>query len=270
MSSRTSRPIRSGASLAALAIERYHDEEIIRQTERLASLGTFAAGIAHEINNPVAAIQLAAEGAIDSQTKGKTKRVRDMLELIRANTERCTRIVRSVLQFGRQSDYQKESTGVTHILRTACELTQGYATAHGANVAFSPPDQDHPIVGRVVELEQVFVNLIRNAIESKTYGAMVTVQIAFDRDFARVTVADDGQGMNEEQKTRMFDPFFTTRSSKGGTGLGLSVVHGILIGHGGSIHVDSKLKKGTTIVVYLPRADAVAFNGNNPKSTTRK
>ncbi|MBI3836129.1 MAG: GAF domain-containing protein [Planctomycetes bacterium] len=249
--------IEQAASIAALATERYRDEEITNQAERLTSLGTFAAGIAHEINNPVGAIQLAAEGAINAQSKGETKRVRDMLELILANTERCTRIVRGVLQFGRQSDYQKEPASLARILGAACEITQGHAASHGASVVFSPPDQDHPIVGRVFELEQVFVNLIRNAIESKNHGAAVTVQLAFDRDFARVAVADDGQGMNEEQKARMFDPFFTTRGSNGGTGLGLSIVHGILVGHGGSIHVDSKPKIGTKVVVCLPRTDSV-------------
>jgi signal transduction histidine kinase len=114
-------------------------------------------------------------------------------------------------------------------------------------------DLDVSVMGRAVELEQVFVNVIRNAVESKEHGARVTIQLAADPDVARVIVSDDGRGMTDEQQARIFEPFFTARPNRGGTGLGMSIAHGIVARHGGVIRVFSKLHKGTTVVVCLPR-----------------
>jgi len=225
----------------------------MRHTERLASLGTLAAGIAHEINNPLGGIQLAAEGAAAALAKGKPNRVRAMLDNIAADTQRCARIVHGVLQFGRRDRSAEQPVSLSEVIVAARRLTHGYAAERRATVDFEPPAKDAEVLGRVVELEQVFVNVIRNAIESKDCGAHVRITIAVDRDFARVSVSDDGQGMTPEQKVRIFDPFFTTRQSSGGTGLGMSIVHGIVTAHGGTIHVASAPQKGTTVVVCLSR-----------------
>ena len=247
------RLIEQAAGLAAIAIERYREEELMRHTERLASLGTLAAGIAHEINNPIGGIQLAAQVAVDALARGDADRVRSMLDSISTDTARCARIVRGVLQFGRQSDSTKRPVRLAEIAETACELTRGYAAKRRATVEFSSGEAGGEVLGRAVELEQVFVNLIRNGIESRDQGARVTVHADIDQDVARISVSDDGRGMNDEQKERIFDPFFTTRQNEGGTGLGMSIVHGIVKGHGGTIHIESNPQRGTTVVVCLPR-----------------
>jgi signal transduction histidine kinase len=245
--------IEQAARLAAIAFERYRDEEIMRQTERLASLGTFAAGIAHEINNPLGGIRLAVQAMEAALGIGQRERVRNMIDIITRETERCAKIVRGVLQFGRKNEARKQAASLNRIIKESCELTRGYAAERGATVEMSLREADVEVLGCVLELEQVFVNLIRNAVESLPRGAQVSVQTDVDHDFARVTVADNGLGMNEEQKSRVFDPFFTTRQPEGGTGLGMSIVHGIVTGHGGTIHIESQPRSGTTVLVCLPR-----------------
>ncbi len=245
--------IEQAASLAAIAIQRYHDEEMMRHTERLVSLGTLAAGIAHEINNPITGIQLSAECARNALNQGKTRQAQGLLDDITANTDRCARIVRGVLQFGRRIESQEQQVSLHQVVEAAYQLTRGYAMERQATVDVVFRDSDVQIPGRLAELDQVFVNLIRNAIESKDRGAHVNVQTAIDPDFVRVTVTDDGRGIPDELKARIFDPFFTTRQRSGGTGLGLSIVHGIVVGHGGTIRMDSEPGKGTTVCVCLPR-----------------
>jgi len=245
--------IEQAAGLAGLAIERYHEEEAARHSERLASLGSLAAGIAHEINNPVAAIQLAAQGAIHALSTGDLNRVRDLLQNINADTERCTRIVRGVLQFGRLKKSQKQRALLRDVVRMAVHLTQGYAAERNAVVEVSPAMPGAHVFGDVVELEQVFVNVLRNAIESKPKGARIAIALIESTDIVRVSVTDNGIGMTPEQTARVFDPFFTTRQNQGGTGLGMSIVHGIVTNHGGDIRIQSRPKHGTTVVISLPR-----------------
>jgi signal transduction histidine kinase len=104
-----------------------------------------------------------------------------------------------------------------------------------------------------IQIEQVVVNLLQNAMESGEWGVRVTVRTEGAPDAVRVIVSDTGRGITPEHQSRMFDPFFTTRLHLGGTGLGLSIVHGIITEHGGTIDVQSRLGEGTTITVALPR-----------------
>lgn len=245
--------IEQAASLVAIAIERYHQDEMMRHTERLASLGTLAAGIAHEINNPLAGIQLAAHNALSGLEKENPQRIRSMLDLILSDTERCARIVRGVLQFGKRQEPVKQRMAISDVLNSVCGLTRGYALKQGATVDFAAGQPDAELIGCVVELEQVFVNVIRNAIESRERGARITIQSRREDGFVQVSISDNGRGMPADVKERMFEPFFTTRQSSGGTGLGMSIVHGIVVGHGGTISVNSVPGTGTTVMIRLPR-----------------
>ena len=245
--------IEQAARLAALAIEQYHDEEKMRHSERLVSLGTLAAGIAHEINNPIGGIQLAVQCLRKAWKQGQQERIAEMIDLIASDAERCTRIVHGVLQFGRRNDGQKVPVDLCATITAVMQLTRGYASERRANVAPGLGDEPALVMGSAPELVQVFVNLVRNAIESKDHGVNVAIRIGMDRDFVRVTVSDDGRGMTESQQKQIFDPFFTTRQREGGTGLGMSIVHGIVSGHGGTISVRSKPGKGTSVVVCLLR-----------------
>ena len=233
--------------------DRKRAEESLRQSDRLASLGTLAAGIAHEINNPLGAILLASEGALAIRDKQKeAARLDDLLTLIRDDAERCGRIVTGVLKFSRQGSNDRSPTNINDVVQTAVDLTRAYAQERKAEIRVELSSKVTPISMNTVEMEQVMVNLIRNAIEADSEGASVAIRTRRSGDSILVSVRDDGRGITDEQKAHLFDPFFTTRQRDGGTGLGLSIVHGIVAMHGGSIEVKSKPDQGTTVHVRLP------------------
>ena len=246
------RLIEQAANLAALAIDRFQQDETLRQRRRLTSLGTLAAGIAHEINNPLAAITLAVESAWTALDQNRTPHARDMLEGIMKDTQRCANIVRSVLQFTRRGVGEQNRVRLNDVVQSACDITQGYASQRGINIDVLVAETDPVFLGSAIEMQQVVTNLIRNAIEASTKGDRVTVETTPLPDSLRITIRDTGHGMTPQQKARMFDPFFTTREREGGTGLGLSITHGIVTAHGGSIHVDTTPDRGTTVSVCLP------------------
>lgn len=245
--------IEQAANLVALAMERYHADEKSRHSERLVSLGTLAAGIAHEINNPLGGIQLAIRCATNALASGQNERIPEMLSLISDDAERCARIVHGVLQFGRRDAGKKQPVELVELLKVAIQLTRGYASERGATVDLVLPEESVDVVGFASELVQVFVNLVRNAIESKETGVSVVIELSTGRGNVCVAVSDDGRGMTEEQQKRIFDPFFTTRQKEGGTGLGMSIVHGIVSSHDGLINIKSRPGEGTCVIVCLPR-----------------
>lgn len=233
--------------------DRKRAEESLRQTDRLASLGTLAAGVAHEINNPLGAILLASQRALSIKDKpNKEARLEELLTLIRDDAERCGRIVTGVLKFSRQGLHDRTPTSINDVITTAVDLIRIYAQERKANVSVELSSKVTPISMNPVEMEQVFVNLIRNAIEAESEGVSVTIRTRRAGDLILVSVRDNGRGITSEQKAHLFDPFFTTRQHDGGTGLGLSIVHGIVAMHGGSIEVKSKPDQGTTVHVRLP------------------
>lgn len=222
-------------------------QEQLRHADRLASIGTLAAGVAHQINNPIGSILLGAELALTEDTPGSPEeRYRRALERNVADAQRCGEIVRNLLRYARSAVADREEFDLSDALERAIE-TLGPA---GRQVRLDPATAPLPILGNPVELEQVMLNLLTNALESgaETVSAS-TARLAGE---AILEVADDGQGIAEEDRARLFDPFFTTRPHEGGTGLGLSVAHRIVEDHGGRIRVDSKLGRGTRFFVTLP------------------
>lgn len=241
------------AAVIALGIERKRAEISLRRSERLASIGTLAAGIAHEINNPLAAISLTAERALSP--KDKTKRRPTAAECfgdILKAAERCSEIIASVLQFSRTGTTARTPCDLAEIIQISADLVQGYAKQHGACIEIEiDPSLPRAAVngGQIV---QMLVNLIRNAVESGGRGNRVLIRLGRVVNTLRILVRDEGCGMTSEQQRLMFDPFYTTRSRCGGTGMGLSIAHGIVLAHDGTIDVDSKVGHGTTIAVTLP------------------
>lgn len=241
-------------------------EQLVR-SERMASVGTLAAGIAHQINNPVASILAAAQYALlceeDSDAKQVWKRV--LLDCIE-EAKRCAKIVRSVLQFSRDESCDMWLEDLNEVVGRACSVTGTYSAECCAEVVFEP--ESGPCLVRMspIQIEQVFVNLIRNGIESRDTGARVAVRTRRKNRMVRVEVSDDGRGMPEQDCKRIFDPFFTTRLEAGGTGLGLSVVHGIILEHRGTIAAESRLGEGTTMIVELPLDPGAAGPGSSDES----
>ena len=226
-----------------------------RSAERLAAVGTLAAGIAHQINNPVGAILAAAQFELSDPTgaSGSGGSARSTLEAIEREALRCARIVRSVLLFARADPGRVADHDLNEIVESSRIATAQYARERGARVVVRLGHRPVAVRGNAVELEQVLVNLIRNAIESRASDAEVHVRVEDSQARAVVLVRDNGTGLSDETKKRLFEPFYTTKLREGGSGLGLSVAHGILMTHGGEVEVVSEISAGTCFRITLPR-----------------
>lgn len=237
-------------------------EEFAR-SERLASIGRLAAGIAHEINNPMAGILMAAEVASRAARDPQGEATLQVaLRQVMDDAKRCGRIVKSVLQFARQEFIETWLSDLNEVVRRARDLVRGDVEAHRARLALKLADHLPPVPLNPTAIEQVLVNLVRNAIQSGGTNTTVTVRTELVGDRVRLSVEDDGPGMPEGVRAQIFDPFFTTRREDGGTGLGLSLAHGLVQEHGGTITVDSLPGRGTTLAVELPLA-----GGRHPRAT---
>jgi two-component system NtrC family sensor kinase len=237
-------------------------QEALVQTEKLASLGTLSASIAHEINNPLAGILTFARlmsktletGEVDDAARAACLK---NLGLIQRETERCTRIVRSLLDFARARPMDLHAVDAVAALEEALSLTQHKLQLEQVVVTKSV-DGAAVLNGDFGQLRQVFVNLILNACDAMPKGGSlaVTSKKAPDGRAVEISFADTGTGIAPEHLSRIFDPFFTTKEM--GTGLGLSVAYGVIEKHGGSMKAQSRPGEGTTMTVRLPLAGGAA------------
>ncbi len=227
--------------------------ESLRQFERLASIGTLAAGMAHQINNPVGAIRAASEFALrvgdDSE---RSRELREALELCVEQAQRCGEIVRNILRFSRGEATSREPADLRIIVERSCDMVAGYAQEGRATIELNLGDEPIPVFVNEVEIEQVLVNILSNAVECSNEDVRIEVHATLLPTGAFVEVRDDGPGVDPESAPYLFDPFYTTRLEDGGTGLGLSVAHGIVNAHGGAIRADTSLEEGTAIQILLP------------------
>lgn len=229
--------------------------ETLRHSDRLSVIGTLAAGIAHEINNPVGSILLSAQLAQKQMNAPNgMEAVSSQLSSIVDDALRCGRIVKSVLTFSRPTSSEKEVAQLNDVVQSAVSLAKKYVSSRKATLCMDLQDELPDISINFTEIEQVLINLIRNAVESKREG--VTVDISTQRSNGRVKVVlhDNGCGIAEDEIKRLFDPFYTTRRNDGGTGLGLSISYGIVNEHGGTIAVESEVGVGTRVTIELPVA----------------
>jgi PAS domain S-box-containing protein len=224
--------------------------EAYQKTERLASIGTLAAGIAHEINNPLGSILMAADMGLYSLDD--SREVEEALKSIKEDAKRAGRIVKTVLQFSRREESHQWPQHLGDVARRARDMTRSYAESRGVTVELTIAPNLPQVVINPTEIEQVFINIINNAIESSEGGQTISVRIAADGSDVCTVIDDHGRGMTSEEVARIFDPFYTTRQSDGGTGLGLSLSHSIIRQHGGSIDIDSRPGEGTRIFIHLP------------------
>lgn len=224
-----------------------------QRCERLASLGTLAAGIAHEINNPLCMIELQTEIALAAQQKpDHEQKLATCLWEIKALVKRGGKIVESVLRFTKQDASQKWPYLLNEVLGRARDYTRAAAELKGVTVTLELSSEVPKIDINPTEMEQVFVNLLANAVDACARGGRVHVVSGCSDSFVTVRVQDDGCGMSKEDLDSVFDPFFTKHQRSGHSGLGLSVVHGIVEDHEGKIDVRSETDQGTTFTVSLP------------------
>ena len=218
-------------------------------SERLAAIGTLAAGIAHEINNPVASILATAERALELPANSDGEIVERTLSDIVEAAKRCGRVVQSVLRFARGEPMEKAPEDVNCVVRRAAQLMEHLV--HDRSTTLELQLAPEPLQARInpLQMEQALVNLLSNAFESKE-GARVVLRTWRTGEAICVRVSDDGPGLGPEQRKRMFDPFYSTRPH--GVGLGLSIVHGVVREHAGEISVESTPGRGTAITLELP------------------
>ncbi|MHC4937898.1 MAG: sensor histidine kinase [Planctomycetota bacterium] len=209
-------------------------------------MGILAAGLAHELNNPIGSILLAAQNA-----KASPDRADECLDTILRNARRCASVVKSVLQVSRRDPAVREAVDVNDLVRRAVGVASDVAAERHATVHLQLQSDLAPIDGALPELEQAIANLVRNAAESGD-GIEIRVATHGDADGVLIEVSDDGKGIAPDIRGRVFEPFFTTRQDEGGTGLGLSLVRAIVHAHGGRVQLESD--QGTRVRVILPRS----------------
>jgi signal transduction histidine kinase len=221
------------------------------QSAKLAAIGELAAGVAHELNNPLTVIAGHAQMLRTTDTDPTVDR---KLEVIEAEAMRAGRITRGLLDFSRRREPKHEPVSLNALVPRALELIHSKLRGRKIVVDTQLADDAPEISGDADQLTQVLINLAGNAIDAMGAQGTLTVRTALVDDGLELAITDTGTGMDEVEVTRIFEPFYTTKPEGKGTGLGLSVTLGILKSHGGSVAVDSVLGRGTTMRVRLPRA----------------
>jgi two-component system NtrC family sensor kinase len=224
----------------------------VAQSERLASLGMLAAGVAHEVNNPLGGI-LALTALTLEDLPGDHPSRRN-LEVVLQQTERCRDIVKGLLDFSRQSDATMEELQINGVLDQTIELISQQSSFFNVRIERAWADDLPPITGDRSQLQQVFLNILVNAVQAMDERGVITIRTAAHGDDVEISIADTGCGIPAEVIDRIFDPFFTTREGGRGTGLGLAIAYGIVTRHRGHIHAESTVGRGTTFIIRLPAA----------------
>ncbi len=224
----------------------------LMQSEKLASLGRLASGVAHEINSPLTGI-LTFSHLLMRKLKGHPELQRE-LELIVKETSRVSTIVRGLLDFARESKPQKRPCNVNELILHTFSLVQHQSIFHDIRIQKNLD----PLIPMVLldsnQIQQVFMNILLNAADAMPAGGTLTVtsQLVPGDSFLHIRFADTGCGIREQDLNRIFDPFFTTKAEKKGTGLGLAVSYGIIDRHNGKIEVQSEEGQGTVFTIKLP------------------
>jgi len=223
----------------------------LASSEKLASLGKLAAGVAHEINNPLGGILIYASLLIEDLPADDPRR-HDLTRIVQ-EAGRCKEIVKSLLEFARQSEPMMESVDINRAITDGLFFLENQALFHNTQIVKNL-DPALPFArGNGSQLKQVFMNILVNAAEAIHGSGTLTITTSFSAERKSITIefADTGEGIPEENLSRIFDPFFTTKDVGKGTGLGLSTAYGIIEGHGSKIDVKSKIDEGTIFTIEL-------------------
>jgi PAS domain S-box-containing protein len=218
-------------------------------SDRLVSLGQLAAGVAHEINTPLANIMLIAE-SVRRRTSDPWTRSR--VDSLLHQTESAARIVRGLLDFARRPEPKVGEVDIGDSVRAAIGFLQGKQSA-AVELTTSLPSESLRVRGDRDQINQVITNLLNNAYDALRGPGRIEVRLTADAEWVHLSISDNGEGIPPEVRTHLFEPFFTTKPDGKGTGLGLAICHGIVGSHGGTIEVESEVGKGSTFSVHLPR-----------------
>ena len=233
--------------------QRVAEERLVRSA-RLAAVGEMAAGVAHELNNPLTTVTGFAELILDELPKDAAYKAD--LELVLREAQRARDVVRRLLDFSRQSEILRTQVDVNEVLSDALALIHHLARISGVETRIALWDDLPPLRVDRNQMQQVFLNIMHNAIQAMPAGGNLIVKSSVETrngaHWVAVRVADSGPGIKKEHVAQIFEPFFTTKPSGTGTGLGLSISYGIVSDHGGFIEVESEEGQGAAFTVWLP------------------
>jgi len=232
--------------------ERRRFEQQLVQSGKLAAIGELAAGVAHEINNPLFAILGLVEFLLKEVEPGSKAHSR--LTLVHDTGLEMKEIVRALLDFAREPSDERQLMHVADTVAQTIELVRRTSSAKDVDIVERLDPKPAHVHGNPNQLKQILLNLLTNAYQAMPGGGTVTVELERRDGWAVVTVSDTGPGIPEELHTQIFEPFFTTKRGGGGTGLGLAVSHGIAAAHGGCLEVRSTPGEGATFTLRLPLA----------------
>jgi two-component system, NtrC family, sensor kinase len=233
-------------------------ERRLVQADKLSSIGLLAAGVAHEVNTPLAVISTYAQ-MLTKQVAGDEQQSR-MLDKIAKQTFRASEIVNSLLNFSRTSTTELTAVNLNKLIQETLSLIEHQLKSAEIKVQSGLENSLPPVTGNAGKLQQVFLNLFINARDAMEPGGVLSITSNYDEAGVQVDVSDTGHGIAPEHLQRIYDPFFTTKSARKGTGLGLSVTYGIVQEHGGTIEVFSRPGGGTRFRLELPRAKKSSEN----------
>lgn len=235
--------------------------QIVR-AEKLASLGRLAAGVAHELNNPLTGIVTFAHFLRDKTPADSQER--SDAETIINEANRCAKIIKELLDFARETRTERRAANINAILAETLSLVRHQSIFHNINMEFTP-DKDLP--GAVVDasqMKQVFMNIIINAAESMPTGGDLKIATSLENShMVRISISDTGSGISSDNLGKIFDPFFTTKEPGKGTGLGLAVSLKLVENHGGTISVESVVGKGSIFHIFIPLNGAANENSSS-------
>jgi two-component system NtrC family sensor kinase len=241
-------------------------QNLLVESHKIRAIGNLTAGVAHELNNPLNNIILTTEVLKDSYKELTDEELKDIVDDLITQGERAQRVVKNLLDFARESETQTEYLRIDRLLEDTIQLAKNQIKLSKIELKVDIEKNLPPIYGDKEQLKQVFLNLFINAIDAMPSGGSLSIEVTRERDtgFIAVDISDTGDGIPPHILGSIFNPFFTTKPTGKGTGLGLAVSRGIIEKHGGDIEVKSRPREGATFTVHLPIVPIPAEMGNHP------
>jgi signal transduction histidine kinase len=233
--------------------EKQRMEKQLLLSNRLAAVGELSAGVAHELNNPLAIIQMYSEFSKDRSDLDDTAK-KDLL-IIYEQAKRASKITRNLLSFARKHEPEKSLVSVNEIIEKTLEMHSHQLSINNVEVSEELQPDLPMIMADYNQMQQVFMNIIINAEQAmlEAHGrGKLNIKTETTEGMIKISFTDDGPGISQDNLKRIFDPFFTTKEVGKGTGLGLSICYGIVQAHGGHIYASSKMGEGATFVIEIP------------------
>jgi two-component system NtrC family sensor kinase len=245
------------AAFNKMAEEIKSGQEQLLQSRKMASIGTFTSGIAHELNNPLNNISITAESLLLEYPDADKAEAHEMIQDILHQADRASQVVKNLLEFSRTERPFLMQLSVKEVIQGTVRLVKNQIMVKGIQLETEIADDLPAIRGKRQDLQQAFLNIILNSIQATEKGGVISIRTEKAHGgYIRVAIGDTGTGIKPGDLEHIFDPFYTTKPVGEGTGLGLSLTYGIIKTHGGYIEVKSELGKGTVFFIHLPVADS--------------